>query len=212
MFLMQNALRNIGRQRGRYRVLMPLLLVCALLTGVFTSVAVPCRMAADRGSTYAEALDVTDEEVLAASEREDRARRLGESATLLSFSVLLVGAVAVLYVSSIMIGERMFDVGILYAVGLSRGQIFWTLFLELFAACTAALVCGLAAGRMIAGAYLRREIAAARLPEGILSCMGGGVAEMLCLGAALLILLIPIGKLTVRLMRTNPTDLLAERK
>jgi hypothetical protein len=71
---------------------------------------------------------------------------------------------------------------------------------------------GLAAGRMIAGAYLRREIAAARLPEGILSCMGGGVAEMLCLGAALLILLIPIGKLTVRLMRTNPTDLLAERK
>ncbi len=212
MFLIRNALGNIGRQRGRYRVLLPLLLVCALLTGVFTTVAVPCRMYADQGSTHTEVFDVTDEEAAAASEREDRARRLGESATLLSFSVLLVGAVAVLYVSSIMIGERMFDVGILYAVGLSRGQIFRTLFLELFTACTAALVCGLAAGRMIAGAYLRREIASARLPEEILFHMGGGMSEMLCLGAALLILLIPIGKLTVRLMRTNPTDLLAERK
>ena len=117
MFLIENALRNIGRQRGRYRVLLPLLLVCALLTGVFTTVAVPCRMAADRGSTAD--LDMTDEEAAAVSERDERARRLGESATLLSFSVLLVGAVAVLYVSSIMIGERMFDVGILYAVGLS---------------------------------------------------------------------------------------------
>lgn len=210
MFLIRNALRNIGRQRGRYRVLLPLLLVCALLTGVFTTVAVPCRMAADRGSTAD--LDMTDEEATAVSERDERARRLGESATLLSFSVLLVGAVAVLYVSSIMIGERMFDVGILYAVGLSRGQIFATLFLELFTACTAALVCGLAVGRMIAGAYLRREIAIARLPEGILSYMGGGTSEALTLGAAFLILLIPIGKLTVRLMRTNPTDLLAERK
>ena len=210
MFLIENALRNIGRQRGRYRVLLPLLLVCALLTGVFTTVAVPCRMAADRGSTAD--LDMTDEEAAAVSERDERARRLGESATLLSFSVLLVGAVAVLYVSSIMIGERMFDVGILYAVGLSRGQIFATLFLELFTACTAALVCGLAFGRMIAGAYLRREIAMARLPEGILSYMGGGTSEALTLGAALVILLIPIGKLTVRLMRTNPTDLLAERK
>ena len=212
MFLIQNAFKNIGRQRGRYRVLLPLLLVCALLTGVFTTVAVPCRMYADRRSTHAEAFDITDEEAAAASERDDRARRMGESATLLSFSVLLVGAVAILYVSSIMIGERMFDVGILYAVGLSRGQIFETLFLELFTACTAALVCGLAAGRMIAGVYLRHEIAMTRLPEGILSYMGVCMSEALTLGAALLILLIPIGKLTVRLMRTNPTDLLAERK
>ena len=212
MFLIQNALKNIGRQRGRYRVLIPLLLVCALLTGVFMTVAVPCRIVSDRGSTHTAVLDVTDEEAAAANERDDRARQLGESASLLSFSVLLVGAVAVLYVSSIMIGERMFDVGILYAVGLTRGQIFATLFLELFAACTAALVCGLAAGRMIAGAYLRREVAALRLPDEILSCMGGGVSEALCLGAALLILLIPIGRLTVRLIRTNPADLLAERK
>ncbi len=212
MFLIQNALKNIGRQRGRYRILLPLLLVCALLTGVFTTVAVPCRMVADRGSTHTALSDVTDEEAAAADERDDRARQLGESATLLSFSVLFVGAVAVLYVSSIMIGERMFDVGILYAVGLTRGQIFLTLFIELFTACTAALVCGLAAGRMIAGAYLRQEVASLRLPEGILSYMGGGVSEALTLGAALVILLIPIGKLTVRLIRTTPTELLAERK
>ena len=42
--------------------------------------------------------------------------------------------------------------------------------------------------------------------------MGGGMSEALTLSAALLILLIPIGKLTVRLMKTNPTDLLADRK
>jgi len=212
VFLIQNAFSNIVRQRGRYRILLPLLLVCALLNGIFTTVAVPCRMYADRGSTHDEALDITDEEAAAVSERDDRARQLGESATLLSFSVLLVGAVAVFYVSSIMIGERMFDVGILYAVGLSRGQIFVTLFIELFTACTAALVCGLAVSRMIAGVYLRHEIAMTRLPEGILSYMGVGMSEALTLGAALLILLIPIGKLTVRLMRTNPTDLLADRK
>ena len=212
MFLIQNALRNIGRQRGRYRVLLPLLVVCALLTGVFMTVAVPCRMYADGGSTHMEALEFTDEEAAAVNKRDEHTRRLGESATLLSFSVLLVGAVAILYVSSIMIGERMFDVGILYAVGLSRRQIFSTLFLELFTACTAALVCGFAVGRMVAGAYLRREIAALRLPAGILSYMDNGVSEALCLVVALVILLIPIGKLTVRLMRTNPTNLLAERK
>ena len=210
MFLLQNALRNIVRQRGRYRVLIPLLLVCALLTGVFLTVAVPCRMYMDRGSAVE--IDVTDEEAAAAAEREERARQLGESATLLSLCVLLVGAAAVLYVSSIMIGERMFDVGILYAVGLSRGQIFATLFLELFAACAAALACGLAAGGMIAGAYLRREIASLRLPEEILSRTGVGLSETLCLLAALAILLIPILKLTARLLRTNPTVLLAERK
>ena len=210
MFLIRNALCNIVRQRGRYRVLVPLLVVCALLTGVFMTAAVPCRMYADRA--HPTDFDLSDEEAAAASEREERARKLGESATLLSFSVLFVGAAAVLYVSSLMIGERMFDVGILYAVGLSRGQIFGTLFLELFTACAGSLVCGLAAGGAIARAYLRREVAALRLPEEILSHLGGGAADALCLLAALVILLIPLLKLTVRLIRTNPTALLAERK
>ena len=146
------------------------------------------------------------------AEQEERARQLGESATLLSFCVLLVGAVAVLYVSSVMIGERMFDVGILYAVGLSRGQIFGTLFLELFAVCAGSLVCGLAVGGGIARIFLRREISSLRLPEELISRMSGGLSEALCLPAALLILLIPLTKLTIRLFRTNPADLLSERK
>ena len=210
MFLIQNAIRNIGRQRGRYRVLVPLLLACALFSGVFMTVAVPCRICAERGSEPR--LDVTDGEAVFFADREESARRLGESATVLSLCVFVVGAAAVLYVSSLMIGERIFDVGILYAVGLSRGQIFATLFLELFAVCAASLGCGLAVGRMIGGAYLRREIASLRLPDEVLSHMGGGLSETLCLLAASAILLIPMLKLTFRLLRTDPARLLAERK
>lgn len=212
MFLLQNALKNIVRQRGRYRVLAPLLLVSALLAGFLLTVAVPCRSLADGGEAVSEASFDEPAENAAAEERIGRARKTGESASLLLFGVMLVGAVSVFYVSSLMIGERMYEIGILCAVGLSRGQIFFTMFLELFAVSAASAGCGLAAGRLLGGAYLRREAEALRLPAEILTRMGGGRAEILCLLAVLGILLIPLVRLTVRLLGTNPTALLARRK
>ncbi|MBQ3956264.1 MAG: hypothetical protein II680_10260, partial [Clostridia bacterium] len=65
---------------------------------------------------------------------------------------------------------------------------------------------------LLGGAYLRREAEALRLPAEILTRMGGGRAEILCLLAVLGILLIPLVRLTVRLLGTNPTALLARRK
>ena len=70
MFLLQNALKNIWRQRRRYRVLLPLILVCALLTGVFMTVAVPCRQYSDRIITVA--YDFTEEEAAAVEERQEK--------------------------------------------------------------------------------------------------------------------------------------------
>ena len=94
MFLLQNALKNIWRQRRRYRVLLPLIFVCALLTGVFMTVAVPCRQYSDRIITVA--YDLTAEEAAAVEEMGSHARELGEGASLIQFGVLLVGAIAIL--------------------------------------------------------------------------------------------------------------------
>ena len=210
MFLLQNALKNIWRQRRRYRVLLPLILVCALLTGVFMTVAVPCRQYSDRIITVA--YDFTAEEAAAVEEMSSHARELGEGASLIQFGVLLVGAIAILYVSSLMIGERMREVGIFYTIGLSRGQIFVTMFVELFTVCTAALLCGLTFGRILAVSYLQNEITASRLPEEILSYMGNGTAESLCIIAAVGILLLPILRLAVKLLRTDPNGFLTFRK
>lgn len=155
MFLLQNAIKNIWRQRIRYRVLVPLLVVCALLTGVCMTIAVPCRMFADQMRIGE--LDPTDEAALAAIKRNDRARELGESATLFQYGILLIGAIGILYVSALMISERMFDVGILYSVGLSRIQIFFTMFIELFVMCGTTIFVGLQIGQVGATWYLSKR-------------------------------------------------------
>ena len=145
-------------------------------------------------------------------EQSDRVRNLGESASLIQFSVMLVGAIAVLYVSSLMIRERMFDVGILYSVGLSKGQIFVSLFVELFTLCGGTLSVGIITGRILAVLYLKRQILQQILPAELLQFMGNGSVELLCLTAAVGILLMPILQLTVKLMHTDPCGFLRERK
>ena len=44
MYPVINALLNIRRQYKRYRILAVLILICAMLTGVFMTIAVPCRL------------------------------------------------------------------------------------------------------------------------------------------------------------------------
>ena len=143
-----NALRNIRRQYRRYCVLIPLLLVCAVLNGIFLTVAVPCRLYSDQPKEFSEFY--TEEEAIQQAAQDERTRDLGESASLLQFGVMFIGAAAVLYVSSLMIGERMLDVGILYSIGLSRGQIFVSLLIELLTLGVGTLAVGLAVGRISA--------------------------------------------------------------
>lgn len=210
MYPVINSLKNILRQYRRYRVLIPLLLACALLSGAFLTLAVPCRIYSDQKSTYKDA--VTEEEAVRLAEQDDRARDLGETASLLQFGVMFVGAIAILYVSSLMIGERMFDVGILYSLGLSRGQIFRSMLIELVTVCAGTITVGLAVGRVAAEAYLKHRIAEQILPEEILYYMETGTAEMLCIAVSAGILILPVLRLTVRLLRTDPCGFLRDRK
>lgn len=210
MYPVIHALRNIRRQYRRYRVLIPLLLVCALLSGAFLTIAVPCRMYSDQPKEFTEFS--AEEEAIRQAAREERARSLGESASLLQFGVMFIGAAAVWYVSSLMIGERMFDVGILYSVGLSRGQIFFSLSLELLTAGAGTLAVGLTVGRMAAKGYLKQQTAEQVLPEEILRYMETGTAEVLCLAVSAGILLLPVLRLTAKLLRTDPCGFLRDRK
>lgn len=69
-------------------------------------------------------MNFTTEEAVAVEEMSSHARELGEGASLIQFGVLLVGAIAILYVSSLMIGERVREVGVFYAIGtLARTDI-----------------------------------------------------------------------------------------
>ena len=210
MYPVINSLMNILRQYRRYRVLIPLLLACALLSGTFLTLAVPCRIYSDQKSTYKDA--AAEEEAVRLAEQDDRARDLGETASLLQFGVMFVGAAAILYVSSLMIGERMFDVGILYSLGLSRGQIFVSMLIELVTVCAGTITVGLAVGRVTAEAYLKHRIAEQILPEEILYYMETGTAEMLCIAVSAGILILPVLRLTVRLLRTDPCGFLRDRK
>ena len=210
MYPAVNALRNIRRQYRRYCVLIPLLLVCAVLNGIFLTVAVPCRLYSDQPKEFSEFY--TEEEAIRQAAQDERARDLGESASLLQFGVMFIGAAAVLYVSSLMIGERMLDVGILYSIGLSRWQIFISLLIELLTVGVGTLAVGLAGGRIFAEWYLKQQIAEQVLPEEILRYMETGTAEMLCLVVSAGILLLPVLGLTVRLLRTDPCGFLRDRK
>ena len=210
MYPVTNALQNIRRQYKRYRILVPLILICSLLTGVFLTIAVPCRLYSDQMNTIP--INYTDEEAILRYEQDDRARNLGESASLIQFGVMLIGAIAVLFVSSIMIGERMFDVGILYSVGLSRRQIFFSLFIELAVLCGGVLVIGLNLGRLVAIMYLRNQISQQFLPEGIMQYMNSGISELLCIIVSLFILMLPIMRLAAKLLKTDPNGFLRERK
>ena len=205
-----NALWNIRRQYRRYRVLIPLLLVCAVLNGIFLMVAVPCRLYSDQPKEFSEFY--IEEEAIRQAAKDEHTRDLGESASLLQFGVMFIGAASVLYVSSLMIGERMSDVGILYSIGLSRGQIFISLLIELLTLGVGTLAVGLAVGRISAEWYLKYQIAEQVLPEEILRYMETGTAEMLCLVVSAGILLLPIFGLTVRLLRTDPCGFLRDRK
>ena len=211
MYPVTNALQNIRRQYKRYRILVPLILICSLLTGVFLTIAVPCRLYSDQMNTIPINY-YTDEEAILRYEQDDRARNLGESASLIQFGVMLIGAIAVLFVSSLMISERMFDVGILYSVGLSRGEIFFSLFIELAVLCGGVLVIGLNLGRLVAMMSMRNQISQQILPEEIMQYMNSGVSELLCIIVSLCILMLPIMRLAVKLLKTDPNGFLRERK
>ncbi len=210
MYPVINAIRNIRRQYRRYRLLVPLLLICALMTGIFMTIAVPCRLYSDQVNTVPQ--NYTDETAKRYEAQAAHARNFGETSSLIQFSVMLVGSVGILYVSSLMIGERMFEIGILYAVGLSRRQIFLSLFIELFVLCGGTLVTGLTIGGVAAEGYLKHQVAKQVLPEEILRYMGTGTEEIFCFVISVGILLLPMIQLALKLLYTEPGRFLRERK
>ena len=207
MFPITDALKNIYRQRKRYRIFISLLLLCALLSGVFLSVAVPCRLYSDRvnGTVYSE------EEAMQIQAMDDNVRQLGQTAAMVQIGILLVGAAAVFYVSALMIGERFYDIGILFSIGLSKGQIFLSLFTEMFTVCLLSLGGGLVTGSSLGRFWLRYQIGIGILPEGLSACMDSRAYIPVCIAAAAGILLIPLIRLVFRLLRTDPTVLLRDR-
>ena len=146
MYPAVNALKNISRQKKRYRLFIPLLLCCAILSGLFLTIAAPCRAYTD--SVKTDPLRYTAEEAAQITAMEDHVRRTGQSASKAQIGILVVGAAAVFYVASLMIGERFTDVGILFSLGLTRGQIFVSLLTELGTVCVLSLGAGLWLARL----------------------------------------------------------------
>ena len=209
MFSITNAMKNIYRQRKRYRLFVPLLLVCALLSGGFLTVAAPCRAYAEQTNT--DPTQYTEEVYMQIRQLEDNARKTGQAAGKAYMGSLLVGAAAVLYVSSLMIGERFFDVGILFSVGLSKRQIFFSLFAELFTVCLFSLGIGLLAGTQFGILWLENRIAQGILPTALSEFISGRTHMTACLLSAAGILLIPLSRLTVRLIRSDPAAFIRDR-
>ncbi|MBE6614942.1 MAG: ABC transporter permease [Ruminococcaceae bacterium] len=209
MFAWMHAWKNIYRQRKRYRLFVPLLLVCALLSGCFLSIAAPCRQFSEQNHReIGMELTETDRQ----RELQDaNARQLGQAASMIQTGVLLVGAVAVLYVSSLMIGERFSDIGILYSVGLTRRQIFFSFFTELCTVCVLVIGAGLTAGSRAAVWWLAYRIRVGVLPTGLEYYIGGNSWVPGCIAAAAGILAFPLLRLMLRLLRQDPADLLRDR-
>lgn len=207
MFALIHAWKNIYRQRKRYRLFVPLLLVCAMLSGCFLTIAAPCRQYSEKHHGNADMMEADP----VREQQDASARQLGQAASMIQTGILLVGAVAVFYVSSIMIGERFADIGILYSIGLTRRQIFISFFTELSTVCVLTLITGLTAGSRAAVWWLLYRIRIGGLPDGLKDYIGGSDWIAGCIGAAAVVLMVPLLRLMLRLFRQDPAELLRNR-
>lgn len=208
MFLVTNSLKNIIRQRRRYRLFIPLLFVCSLLVGTFTTLVLSSRLYLDYIGQMPPQLSMTVEESNLLSEQRSNTANLGTTATVMQMAVFIISAAAVFYVASLMIGARFYDVGVMYSVGVTRRQIFLSFFVELETVCVTTLSVGFLLGHAAAVLYLNQQVSKKILPSEILDFTSGGTTGMVCVLIAAFILLLPLIGLVKRIISASPNELL----
>lgn len=209
-FVFTNAVKNIFRQRRRYAVFGILILLSAGLSVFVLSVVAPARMyAADMRGLYGGAVDMASEEYAFIREAE----QLNSTLSLMQAGILVVGGVALAYVSSMVVNERLYDAGVLYAIGLDKSRLFVSFLTEILVFCAAVIAVGSVIGYTSAYVFLCLRIEAGSLEEEIMTYFRMGSSTFLIVAVvAFLLILLPVAQLSLRVAKSSPVSLLKERK
>jgi len=211
-FLFSNAVRNIGRQRKRYAVFGILIFLAAVSSVFILSVVAPARMYAEDLRNRTAGIILTEEDE-AQYNMTREANRLNSTFSLMQAGILVVSGVALGYVSSMVINERLFDAGVLCAIGLSKRQIFFSFLWEILVFCAAVIGTASVIGYTSAYVFLRSYVSTGRLGGEIMDYFGtGGVTFVIVAAVAFLLILLPVAQLSARIAKSSPAALLSERK
>ncbi|MBQ4354160.1 MAG: FtsX-like permease family protein [Clostridia bacterium] len=204
-FLLTESLKNLVRHRRRYLPLGILLFFCALLSGAMLTLAAAAKQYL-ANHPLPDALDA----VLSAQRTNLLA--LDSRASLAEAGILLVSAAALFYVSSLAVNERIGDTGILCALGVSKSTVLGGMLTELAVLSALTLLPGCILGKAFAVFRLRTQVQSELLPKEILAFLSGGTQTALLILSAAVLLLLPLGILTVKTAQSDPISLLSERK
>lgn len=203
-FILSDSLKNLLRYRKRYLPLGCLLLVCALLSGGILTLASAAKQ-------YLEATPFSDSMDPLVSAMRGNVVSLDSTASLAQAGVLSVSVIALFYVSSMAVNERMGNMGILYSVGLSGKTILGGMLLEIAALACLTLLPGCVIGKTAAEAWLHAQVSSGVMPGEICAYLAGGTQTAVLLIFAAVILLLPVGILIIKIAKSDPCDLLGER-
>lgn len=212
LFVFTNAVNNIFRQRKRYMIFGILILLASMFSVFILSIVTPVRMYAEdmRNQSAGIILDAEDE---AQYDMIREANQLYSTFSLMQAGILVVSGVALAYVSSMVINERLYDAGVLYAIGLDKFRVFISFLTEILVFCAAVIGLGSVTGYVSAYVFLRSCVSAGRLGVEIMTYFGLGVSTFLIVAVvAFLLILLPVVQLSSRIAKSSPVSLLKERK
>lgn len=212
LFVFANAVKNIFRQRKRYMIFGILILLASMFSVFILSIVTPVRMYAEdmRNQSAGIILDAEDE---AQYDMIREANQLYSTFSLMQAGILVVSGVALAYVSSMVINERLYDAGVLYAIGLDKFRIFISFLTEILVFCAAVITVGSVTGYVSAYAFLRSYVSSGRLGAEIMHYFGLGISTFLIVAAvSFLLILLPVAQLSSRIAKSSPVSLLKERK
>lgn len=212
LFVFANAVKNIFRQRKRYMIFGILILLASMFSVFILSIVTPVRMYAEdmRNQSAGIILDAEDE---AQYDMIREANQLYSTFSLMQAGILVVSGVALAYVSSMVINERLYDAGVLYAIGLDKFRVFISFLTEILVFCAAVIGLGSVTGYVSAYVFLRSCVSAGRLGAEIMTYFGLGVSTFLIVAVvAFLLILLPVVQLSSRIAKSSPVSLLKERK
>jgi len=204
-FVILDSVKNLRRHGKRYFLLGSLLFLCALLSGAALTLASCAKL-------YLAHTPIPDAFDEIFSTQMHRVLSLDSAASASQAGILLVSAAALFYASSIAVNERMGDIGILYSIGLSGKTVFCGMLLEIGMLACLTLVPGCMIGRRVASLWICAQAAAGTLPPEMPGYIKGAGQTAVLLVFTCVILLFPAGSLAVRIAKSDPCDLLRERK
>ena len=188
-FTLTEAVKNIYRYRRRYLLFGIILFVTAAAVLSTLTISLTSQHYVDNIEPQYNKLgfEMFNEEAAAV-------REIYYMSNLLTLIFGLLGAVTLLFISTLHISERIRDIGILYALGVSKRRIFAGLALEtlifIFAVLIIAAVCAAVISNIV---------------------LGGIEPQFNYIGAAvisLILTLMPISILVVKTKKTVPTEML----